>query len=411
LSSSGNNYGVISNYINNIPYSYNQPKAAINWILFDEQLNYVTGSFDMVQYGGGYKLHTLNAPITKAGYLYIYASNESNLPVFFDNLGVTHTNGPVLELTDYYPFGLTMAGISSKTANSLENKKRYNGNELQNKEFNDGSGIEFYDFNARTYNQQVGRFLQIDPTPEDGEQESLTPYHFSGNNPATFNDPNGKCPWCWGAIIGAAVEYGTQVASNLAQGKSLGESLTDVKGGQILIAAVAGAASGGVSAFVPKGAVATVVKEAVVAGIGAAESAAKQYNATGKISGTKILTDVAANFVGDKLTKNIKVNSSSAIKTTEKQLDRATRIAANDATSSGRAATVKNLETKVSSMNATNKRVQATAAGAAGSTLQAGVDAAIENSTNSKPVAPPGYNINKPVVDNTAVKIIIPTHL
>jgi RHS repeat-associated protein len=89
-----------------------------------------------------------------------------------------------------------MAGISSKAAGKLENKKGFNGNELQNKEFSDGSGLELYDFNARTYDQEIGRFIQIDPTPDDGDQEPLTPYHFSGNNPSTFNDPNGKCPWC-----------------------------------------------------------------------------------------------------------------------------------------------------------------------------------------------------------------------
>jgi RHS repeat-associated protein len=85
-----------------------------------------------------------------------------------------------------------MAGISSKALNgAAENKKGYNGNKLQNKEFIDGSGLDVYDFNARTYDQQLGRFIQIDPLFED-DQESLTPYHFSYNNPISFSDPDGR---------------------------------------------------------------------------------------------------------------------------------------------------------------------------------------------------------------------------
>ncbi len=88
-----------------------------------------------------------------------------------------------------------MAGISSKALSfgSPENKKGFNGNELQNKEFSDDSGLDLYDFNARTYDQQIGRFTEIDPLFEDG-QESLTPYHFSYNNPISFSDPDGKFP-------------------------------------------------------------------------------------------------------------------------------------------------------------------------------------------------------------------------
>jgi len=85
-----------------------------------------------------------------------------------------------------------MAGISSNALMKLENKRGFNGNEIQNKEFSDGSGLEVYDFNARTYDQQIGRFIQIDPVTEG--QESLTPYHFGANDPISNSDPTGREP-------------------------------------------------------------------------------------------------------------------------------------------------------------------------------------------------------------------------
>ena len=169
-----------------------RPWSFLNWILFDEQFNYVSSSSGFMQVEGSNTYSTLvqsDLPITKSGYLYIYVSNAtSNIPVYFDNLQVTHIKGPLLEETHYYPFGLVMAGISSKAAGKLENKRKFNdGTELQSKEFSDGSGLELYATNFRSLDPQLGRWWQIDPKPD--YSQSL--YSAMNNNPVRFNDPLG----------------------------------------------------------------------------------------------------------------------------------------------------------------------------------------------------------------------------
>ncbi|MFN3664869.1 MAG: RHS repeat-associated core domain-containing protein [Sediminibacterium sp.] len=93
--------------------------------------------------------------------------------------------GPLLEETHYYPFGLTMAGISSKAAGKLENRMKFNdGTELTT-----DLGLDWYETTYRGYDAQLGRFHQIDPITE--MTDNWSPYAFVQNNPILYNDPLG----------------------------------------------------------------------------------------------------------------------------------------------------------------------------------------------------------------------------
>ncbi|MBS0028874.1 DUF6443 domain-containing protein [Chitinophaga sp. 22321] len=176
-----------------------RPKAYLNFVMFDDQFKLVDGNSGVKQVKAAPdQLQTLGQDkmvMEKSGFLYAYTSNEGTQDVFFDNVILGVNSGPLLEETHYYPFGLTMAGISSnalKGANYPENRLKYNGKELQSKEFGDGSGLEWYDYGSRIYDVQIGRWHVLDPLSE--QMRRWSPYNYSFNNPLRFIDPDGMGP-------------------------------------------------------------------------------------------------------------------------------------------------------------------------------------------------------------------------
>jgi RHS repeat-associated protein len=97
-------------------------------------------------------------------------------------------NGDILQDDSYYPFGMVMQGLSFEDFTySQTNKYLYNGKELQ-----DEFGLGWYDYGARFYDSQLGRFHTIDPLAEMYNTQS--PFAYAVNNPVRFTDLLGMGP-------------------------------------------------------------------------------------------------------------------------------------------------------------------------------------------------------------------------
>lgn len=215
----------LNTFTNSNPVNpYNNVKAGISYVLLDEQFKFAGGGFDPVDgsANGALKSHVLpNVNVAKNGYVYIYCSNESILDVFFDNLEVIHTRGQLLEETHYYPFGLTMAGISTEAATMMKNKIKYNSIEFDN-------DLDLNNLNAalRDLDPQTGRWWQEDPKVD--EMYTWSPYTSNFDNPIRYKDqrgdaPEGCPPFCLpgsevlGSVLSTVIGWNTDLHQGAAK--------------------------------------------------------------------------------------------------------------------------------------------------------------------------------------------------
>lgn len=221
LSSSSYNQLKTKDPSQNLP---DKPKAYLSYVAFDDQFNLVDDNSGVRQVGGATEaLQTLVSGamrIRKTGFIYIYTSNESGQDVFFDNLVVTHNGGPLLEETNYYPFGLTMAGISRnalKGGRYPENQRKYNGID-----FSQDLDLQQYDAFYRTLDPQIGRWKQIDPKIDN--MEAWSPYVSNYDNPIRYSDLLGDWPGpgdgLWATLLNFAANAKDNFRRNTTQQKN-----------------------------------------------------------------------------------------------------------------------------------------------------------------------------------------------
>jgi len=135
-----------------------------------EGIEYNNDKIDIIHNSVGYAMYN------GTGYVYHY-----NLTDHLGNVRTTLKRGAtaidVVQRDNYYPFG------KRKVVAGGNNNYLYNGKEIQ------GELGDQYDYGARFYDAEIGRWNVVDPLADAAYDWS--PYRYGYNNPIKFTDPTG----------------------------------------------------------------------------------------------------------------------------------------------------------------------------------------------------------------------------
>jgi RHS repeat-associated protein len=204
-----NNFGAIELGATGDESKSDPMKVFVTIIMFDLNYNYLDVAYQAVQADGS--LNT-SYKASKPGYAYVYISNEHPYvtDVFFDDVTITFTPTPVVQLQDYYPFGLKFNSYTR--VNALSNTTVL----FQSQEHLDDLGLDWDSFKWRNHQPEIGRFFNIDPLANKYVYNS--PYAFSENKVVAHIELEGLEAE---AIISLAAKYGVifgMMSSTSSQG-------------------------------------------------------------------------------------------------------------------------------------------------------------------------------------------------
>lgn len=113
---------------------------------------------------------------------FVITDQQGNARLSFQNNSGT---AKAMQENSYYGFGMTMT--SAMGLPTTPNKRLYNGGSEWQNDYNNSP--DYYQTFYRNYDAALGRFIAVDPMAE--ATESLSVYHYAGNNPIMANDPGG----------------------------------------------------------------------------------------------------------------------------------------------------------------------------------------------------------------------------